>query len=277
MSSHLLAEAVSLGSRASSPTEFLLEGCGLLRRAIGADALLGISQEDRTWTAEHAQGVAPEIMQRLTAGWTIYGRELRRVFQVAHGAGAAVDVHVLGASLERSAYYREIMYPQGAKAGAIVMLTRRESVLGAFVLGRRSGFSKGEERRLSEVAPALGLGLAALRASATHSSPRASVASSVPNVRGSARPWSSSCPTPTEQLGSGFPWKLSRREREFVEYVCLGYTNKEIALACGISPNTVRNRLAAVYERLGVSTRAELASLVSRRGGSSRWYGSSYG
>jgi DNA-binding CsgD family transcriptional regulator len=187
------------------------------------------------------------MMQRLTSRWATYRAELAPVLDVARRGGAAIDVNVLGASLERSAYYRELMEPQAAKAGAIVMLTHRQSVLGAFVLGRRRGFSWRDETRLCEMAPALGLGLAALRGSGgepSHQRPRA---------------WRTDC----DLSKAGFT--LSPRERELVEYLCLGYSNKQIAVACGLSPNTVRNRLAAVYERLGVGSRAELAALVTLR------------
>jgi DNA-binding NarL/FixJ family response regulator len=252
VSSTLLAEAISLGSSANGARGFLRDGCGLLQRAIGADALLGILQGQEGWGAEHVQGVSSEMMQRLTSRWATYRAELAPVLDVARSVGAAIDVEVMGASLERSAYYRELMEPQAAKSGAIVMLTHRQSVLGAFVLGRRRGFSKRDERRLSELAPALGLGLAALRACGGERSNPA------PRVSRTDFDLTEAC------------WRLSPREREFVEYVCLGYSNKQIALACGLSPNTVRNRLAAVFERLGVSTRAELASLVTLQTNSGR-------
>ncbi|HKO46314.1 MAG TPA: LuxR C-terminal-related transcriptional regulator [Polyangiaceae bacterium] len=245
MSSTVLAEAISLGSSANGAGGFLRDGCDLLQRAIGADALLGILQGQEGWAAEHVQGVSSEMMQRLTSRWATYRAELAPVLDVARSEGAAIDVKVMGASLERSAYYRELMEPQAAKSGAIVMLTHRQSVLGAFVLGRRRGFSKRDETRLSELAPALGLGLAALRA----------FSGEISNFRPRV-------PEAERNLIEA-SWPLSPREREFARYVCLGYSNKQIALACGLSPNTVRNRLASVYERLGVSTRAELASLVT--------------
>jgi DNA-binding NarL/FixJ family response regulator len=245
VSSTLLAEAISLGSSANRAGDFLRDGCEFLQRAIGADAFLGILQGQGGWAAEHVQGVSSEMMQRLTSRWATYRAELAPVLDAARSAGAAIDVNVMGASLERSAYYRELMEPQAARSGAIVMLTHRQSVLGAFVLGRRRGFSKRDEKRLSEIAPALGLGLAALRA-----------LEGEPCNSGS-RVWRTDCDLAEAS------WALSPREREFVEYLCLGYSNKQIALACGLSPNTVRNRLSTVYERLGVSTRAELASLVT--------------
>jgi DNA-binding NarL/FixJ family response regulator len=41
----------------------------------------------------------------------------------------------------------------------------------------------------------------------------------------------------------------------------LGYTNREIALACGTSFRTVRNQLSAVYAKLGAANRTEALAL----------------
>ena len=50
---------------------------------------------------------------------------------------------------------------------------------------------------------------------------------------------------------------LTPREYEVWSYLHLGYTNEQIALALGSAPRTVRNQLSRVYEKLGVSGRAE--------------------
>lgn len=54
---------------------------------------------------------------------------------------------------------------------------------------------------------------------------------------------------------------LPPREREVAGLVRRGLTNAEIASLVGVSMNTVRNQLASIFRRLGVSTRAELAGL----------------
>jgi len=60
--------------------------------------------------------------------------------------------------------------------------------------------------------------------------------------------------------------ELTRRERDIVDLVALGYTNGEIGAALGTSRLTVRNQLANVFRKVGVSTRAELVGvLVVRR------------
>jgi DNA-binding NarL/FixJ family response regulator len=55
---------------------------------------------------------------------------------------------------------------------------------------------------------------------------------------------------------------LTSRERDVIDYVRLGYRNHEIALAMDTSPNTVRNQLAAIYQKLGAANRAEAVWLA---------------
>lgn len=55
---------------------------------------------------------------------------------------------------------------------------------------------------------------------------------------------------------------LTERQVEILSFVCCGYSNPEIARACGISTFTVRNHLVKLFERYGVSTRTELALAV---------------
>jgi DNA-binding CsgD family transcriptional regulator len=56
---------------------------------------------------------------------------------------------------------------------------------------------------------------------------------------------------------------LTRREREIVEKVRDGLTNREIGRDLGISTNTVRNTLARLFEKVGVSTRSELMGALT--------------
>jgi len=52
---------------------------------------------------------------------------------------------------------------------------------------------------------------------------------------------------------------LTRREEEIVRLVEEGLTNREIANHLGLSEHTVRNNLIRIFDKLGVSTRVELA------------------
>lgn len=61
-----------------------------------------------------------------------------------------------------------------------------------------------------------------------------------------------------------FPAWLTERQREICLYVAHGYTNEEIARACGISPFTARNHLVRLFRDFHVGTRTELASALLR-------------
>jgi DNA-binding CsgD family transcriptional regulator len=154
------------------------------------------------------------------------------VFERAARRGAAVDSQEMGARLQSTRYFAEIAAPQRASSTAIVLLRWQTTSLGAFVLGRRSEFSPAERDLLCLLAPSLALGLAAHVSS----------------------------PDDRETLLQ----TLTPSEREVVSYVCLGFTNKEIASACGISANRVRNKLVRIFRRLEVSTRAELSAVAAR-------------
>jgi DNA-binding NarL/FixJ family response regulator len=52
--------------------------------------------------------------------------------------------------------------------------------------------------------------------------------------------------------------ELSAREREVVELVVEGLRNKDVAERLGISEKTVKTHLTHVYQRLGVTTRADM-------------------
>lgn len=56
--------------------------------------------------------------------------------------------------------------------------------------------------------------------------------------------------------------RLSGREKQVVNLVCKGLTFKEVARSLGLAPSTVSNHLYRIYDKLAISSRAELASLV---------------
>ena len=57
---------------------------------------------------------------------------------------------------------------------------------------------------------------------------------------------------------------LTKREEEVVHLVEDALTNRQIAVKLGLSEHTVRNNLFRIYEKLGVSTRVELALYTMR-------------
>lgn len=57
-------------------------------------------------------------------------------------------------------------------------------------------------------------------------------------------------------------FRLTRRQRDVVELVVAGATNRSIAEILGISERTVEVHLTSIYERAGVENRASLVAQV---------------
>lgn len=55
--------------------------------------------------------------------------------------------------------------------------------------------------------------------------------------------------------------QLTDREREVVTWITQGLTYKEVARKIGLAPSTVSNHLYRVYNKLGISSKTELANL----------------
>jgi DNA-binding NarL/FixJ family response regulator len=55
---------------------------------------------------------------------------------------------------------------------------------------------------------------------------------------------------------------LSARERQVIQHVAGGLSNREIAEALDLSPHTVKNYLFRIFDKLGVSSRTELLYLT---------------
>jgi DNA-binding NarL/FixJ family response regulator len=60
--------------------------------------------------------------------------------------------------------------------------------------------------------------------------------------------------------------RLTARERQVLGLVAAGVANKGIARALGVSPNTVKFHLSALFDKLGVRTRAEAIAAAARAG-----------
>jgi DNA-binding NarL/FixJ family response regulator len=60
--------------------------------------------------------------------------------------------------------------------------------------------------------------------------------------------------------------ELTPRERQILQLVAKGLTNKEIGRVFGISDNTARNHVNNIIEKLEVSDRTEAATIAMRRG-----------
>jgi DNA-binding CsgD family transcriptional regulator len=59
---------------------------------------------------------------------------------------------------------------------------------------------------------------------------------------------------------------LTKREREVVEYVAAGRSNREIAGQLMLSERTIKYHLTRIYRKLGVAGRTEAAKFVHGHG-----------
>ena len=59
-----------------------------------------------------------------------------------------------------------------------------------------------------------------------------------------------------ERVATSFP-ELTAREREVLELLARGLANDDIAERLGITSKTVRNQVSALFDKLGVSSRAQ--------------------
>jgi DNA-binding NarL/FixJ family response regulator len=59
---------------------------------------------------------------------------------------------------------------------------------------------------------------------------------------------------------------LTQRESEVLEQLANGLTNKEIALALGISYETVKEHVQHILRKIGVSDRTQAAVWAVRKG-----------
>jgi len=60
---------------------------------------------------------------------------------------------------------------------------------------------------------------------------------------------------------------LTGQERQILELIGQGKTNKQIAHAMHLSPHTVKNRVTSILAKLGVERRTQAAMIGSRSGG----------
>ncbi len=76
----------------------------------------------------------------------------------------------------------------------------------------------------------------------------------------------SEVPQGTAAHASAPPQALTSREAQILALLAEGLVNKEIAARLGISRHTVKTHLAALFHKLGVSTRAEAVAAGARAG-----------
>jgi DNA-binding CsgD family transcriptional regulator len=169
------------------------------------------------------------------SAWT----ERSRAASATH-RGAYCDVEVFSShDRDRSPFYAEIVQPQGICKQIVASVRFRGKITGSIHLERYALDPEFTERELAivrDLLPSIGVTQAALERS-----PAGTAGEAVARLR------------------SRFV-ALSRRERQLAELVMRGLSNREIAAQCNTSGNTVRNQLSRIFDKLGASSRAELAS-----------------
>jgi two-component system, NarL family, nitrate/nitrite response regulator NarL len=65
---------------------------------------------------------------------------------------------------------------------------------------------------------------------------------------------------------SGPTAKLTRRERQVLNLVIAGCSNREIAQQCCVSEQTVKHHLTRMFDKVGASNRLELAMVATQHG-----------
>jgi two-component system, NarL family, response regulator YdfI len=66
--------------------------------------------------------------------------------------------------------------------------------------------------------------------------------------------------------GFGSEDALTPRQRDILEHIAMGRSNKQIAFALGIRERTVKFHVAALFERLGTQSRTEALVVALRSG-----------
>lgn len=223
-----VAELIDAARAATSIESYERELFAVLDREIGFDIAFCVRNGE---PGPYSPGFQDAVRRDAAGSWPRYSRELAPLYHDAQrNGGVTVDSDYYGArELERLAHYRELMRPHGGRSSLLGSLTgRSQQLIGKVMLGRTSARVRATERRkLQRFLPLLSLCELALQRT------QAVTLTAV----------------------------LTAREREIVSYLQLGYTNPQIAAACGTSPRTVRNQLSNVFEKLGASTRAEAVAL----------------
>ncbi|HVU04355.1 MAG TPA: helix-turn-helix transcriptional regulator [Polyangiaceae bacterium] len=228
--SDLVAEIAAAACEAETADAYDARLFELLREAVGFDVGLCIRGDG---PSRVAPGFDDRVRRAVTGSWSDYGGEFQPVAAAAaRSGGVVVDRDVLGAKrLERTRIFQEIMRPHAGTSTLLAYVECR-GVRSAIALGRRGGkFSARAVRTLERAHSVLAVSEYAL------------------SRHGRSDPLAN----------------LTRREREVVSYLRLGYTNRQIALACGTAERTVRNQLTSVFQKLGASSRAEVVARTFER------------
>lgn len=240
----LSLELAEIAAGATSLRAFREAALGCVRRAVPHDAALfhALSPRVPIETGAH-YGLDPARLAASMLGWDALAVRLDALRTAAntHRVARLEDVFVAGTARHRQVV-RLLDEQLAMRSLCVVHLVVREQVGGAVALfARREGaFERQHAAMLRALAPSLAV--ADRLVGALDATPTAL--------------------TPTRLRC--VDQRLTPRQREVVELVALGCSNEVIARGLGLSPNTVRNVLARVFEVLGAANRADVVRLAVR-------------
>jgi DNA-binding CsgD family transcriptional regulator len=238
----LIQELCSVAMAAQNLVGFRRAVLGVLQRELHFDAALFHELSPRVPLSHAAVvGIEVELLERSSSGWDELAVYLQPLMEVAlEQAGAATDGEAFPSrSLSRREWQRRVAKPLGIRGILVGHLLSHGRAISAVVLMRRQrGFLRAERQWLGQLLECLTLGDGYWQ--------------SVGQRRFTGLLVQPVC---RDQ-------RLTPRQREVVEAVALGRTNRQIAEMLHISANTVRNTLAEVCERLGAGNRADVVRLA---------------
>lgn len=238
----VVRELCALALRAADALAFRTAVLAVLRREMGFDAAIFHELSPRVPMSHAALfGLDPSTVEQNSRGWDEIAVHLQPLIEVAaQQNGAATDLEAFPrGTRSRREWERRVARPFGITGMLIGHLQSRGRVVsGVVLMRRRKLFTRGERLWLGQLLECLTL-CDVYWQRQTH-----------PEYAGLLLR-----PVCRDQ-------RLTVRQREVVEGVALGRTNRQIGDLLGISANTVRNTLAEVCERLGASNHADVVRLA---------------
>ncbi len=238
----LLTRIVTLGVEAKTLVELRSRALSILRERVPFDraAFHAFSPRVPLETGVFVD-LDVAMLARSVAQWDGFAVELGRMRDLANTSRVAWDREAFPPGSASRARFLELLgVPLRVRSMLIVHLTVRDTVRSVIALFGKNDdtFDATHVAFLQHVAPSLALADALLQHD--ESAPRAAL--------------------PTKLVCED--GRLTPRQRQIVEQVAMGHTNAEIASAMGLSANTLRNHIAAIFTRVGASNRADLVRLA---------------
>jgi DNA-binding CsgD family transcriptional regulator len=219
----------------------------LLRRHVGFDVALF---RRKLGYGQVSVGFDPGLLRSVAPHWPEFVAEWGRtggLLRLERQRGVTTDLESYGEQgFQRLSAYQRLAKPAGEIRCASVCSVWQGRTVAHLLLGRarRGRFHERELERLRAFSPAIRL------------------AESLLYVQSKCRELA---PPVESQQPAAADVALTPRERQVASYLELGYSNEQIATACGTSLYTVRNQLSRAYAKLGVATRAEAVSALLRQ------------